>query len=145
MFLSARRRLRTALIVLCALLLAQWTLAAHACPVARLPSAPAPMHGERLPAVNAAHGCHDADDLERLAAVDDTAKTYVDATLCDQHCDDDGQASGAGTVAAIDAPAQTALRVALPAQHLPPAGATVPACGDATAPPLTILYCVFLT
>lgn len=142
---SIRRRFRIALFALCTLLLTQWTLAAHACPLAAI-GAPA-QHGSHephaqptLPPVDPVHGCHlavDADDLQTTAQL-------ADATLCQKHCTDEASSPGAGVVA-IDAPVLAVLRVALPppANALPAATATV--SGDATAPPFTILYCVFLT
>lgn len=144
---TARRRFRIALLALCTLLLTQWTLAAHACPIVAL-GAPAQhqQHGQHalpapeLPAIDPVHNCHsavNADDLQTTAQL-------ADASLCQEHCNDDVPSPGAGVVA-IEAPVLTVLRVALPppANALPAATDTV--SGDATAPPFTILYCVFLT
>lgn len=144
---TARRRFRIALLALCTLLLTQWTLAAHACPVAAL-AAPAQhqQHGQQalpapeLPAIDPLHNCHQAVDADSLQ----TTAQLADASLCQKHCTDDVPSPAAGVVA-IDAPVLAVLRVALPppADPLPAATATV--SGDATAPPLSILYCVFLT
>jgi hypothetical protein len=136
---TVRRRFRTALFALCALLVTQWTLAAHACPVMRLPVAPAPMQSAQPPAVNPEHGCHEATDAGRAQP------SFVDAALCKKHCDEDGQTSGTSAAVAIDAPVFSGLRVSLSPQRLPLTLAAAPDSGDATAPPISILYCVFLT
>lgn len=137
---TARRRFRIALLALCTLLLTQWTLAAHACPVAAL-GAPAQQHGQHtLPPVDPVHNCHQAVD----AGSQQTTAQLADASLCQKHCNDEVPSPGAGVVA-IDAPVHTVLRVALPPPANPLPAATATVSGDATAPPFTILYCVFLT
>lgn len=148
---TARRRFRIALLALCTLLLTQWTLAAHACPVAAL-GAPA-QHGSHdqhaqpaQPPVDPVHGCHLAVDA--LDAVDgdhlQTTAQLADASLCQKHCTDEASSPGAAAVA-IDAPVLAVLRVAPPPPANPLPAATATVSGDATAPPFTILYCVFLT
>ncbi len=118
-------RLRTILVVLCALLLAQWSLAAHACPT--IWSA-----GHAHAAAAAASHCDGADESD------------APSTLCYKHCGADEQASGAAAVAFAAPPpalviarAADAVRVETPASRL--------GLAHATAPPFTILYCVSLT
>lgn len=124
MNISRPLRLRTILVVLCALLLAQWSLAAHACPKVQVAS-PAP-----------------ASAAEHHPCCPDEGS--APSTLCYKHCNVDEQASG-GIAVAFAAPppalviarAPDAVRVESPASRL---GLAHP-----TAPPFTILYCVSLS
>ena len=125
MNLSRPFRLRTILVVLCALLLAQWSLAAHACPTIRAA-------GPSQAAASTAKHCDCADESD------------APSTLCYKHCNTDEQASGAAAVvfaapppALIVARTFDAVRVESPASSL--------GLAHATAPPFTILYCVSLT
>jgi hypothetical protein len=144
-----RRRFRVTLLALCCLLLAQWTLASHACPVIR-------QAGERMAQLNAeaeqraalenavAHDCHGA---MRADAAKPASDRPAQSPTCLKHCADEGSTSGTaglGSAAAGAAP-PLVLRAALPAPAGPVAWQRAPARSDATAPPLSILYCVFLS
>jgi hypothetical protein len=144
-----RRRYRVTLLALCCLLLAQWTLVSHACPVIR-------QAGERMTQLNAeaaqlaaveagvAHDCHGmAPPDAGTATTDAPAKSPT----CLKHCADEGSTSGNGGPggAAAGAAPPLMLRTALPALAGPVAWQRAPARSDATAPPLSILYCVFLS
>lgn len=131
-----RRRFRTALLALCALLLAQWTLVTHACPViGQAGRLLAEAHSAAAAAQPEPAGCHAAP--EQPAAPDDT--------VCIKHCADEGSATGNGGVLSASMPAPLALRIEPPAEPPPPAWLRQADSGDATAPPLTILYCVSLS
>jgi hypothetical protein len=130
MKLRARNRFRTTLVVLCALLLSQWSLASHACPL------------------YAALG----DAIEIAAAVEQSAPiAHADcdredeaSTICVKRCLGEDQATAQPLSAA-------APPVAL--NWTPPEGeangTVLPAMrrdlAQAHAPPLTILYCISLT
>lgn len=122
----ARTRFRTMLVVLCALLLSRWTLAAHACPgYAAL--------GEAIGrgAAAAAAGMHAGCEDER-------------STICEKHCLDESQATAQSALAAAPPPAVVWWT---PERHTDegvlPAVRRFPA--QAQAPPITILYCISLT
>jgi hypothetical protein len=128
-------RLRTTIVVLCALLLAQWSLAAHACPALRLaPPGPTSEHAGQLPSANP-HADVGTD------CVDHDGRT---STIGYKHCNADEQLfGGLGIVFAAPPPLLRIARapeVASPA--MPPASLEL---ARATAPPLKILYCVSLT
>jgi hypothetical protein len=129
--LSHRCRLRTTLIALCAVLLAQWSLATHACPAyaaaGRASQAPEAVATET--SAVAPHSC--ADEA-------------AEAAICLKHCFTDEQAANPAQLAAAP-PSVWMWRVfthepglphALRAHALPP---------RASGPPLNILYCVSLT
>ncbi len=120
-------RIRALALALCAFLLAQWSLAAHACP--QLVPSQAPAQTQAAAAVTADHCQHGSD---------------ARATVCYKHCNADDQASSALNIAfAAPPPALHIVRftAAEPTATVPPGldGAR------ATAPPLNILYCVSLT
>lgn len=118
------RRLRVAIFALCAFLLTQWTLAAHACPllVVQTPA---------RAAVEATEHC----DHDKQAPSD---------TVCVKHCNVDELASGAFSVAfAALPPSPHFVRVTVPPTVI--TISTRDEVADATAPPLNILYCVSLT
>lgn len=144
-----RRRYRVTLLALCCLLLAQWTLVSHACPVIR-------QAGERMAQLNAEaaqlaaldaaveHDCHGAMPADAATAPGEQPSK---SPTCFKHCADEGSTSGSaglGAAAAGAAP-PLVLRVALPTLAGPIAWQRAPARGDATAPPLSILYCTFLS
>jgi len=135
-----RRRIRVALLTLCCLLLAQWSLATHACPLIRQAGelvALAEVEADAAP--RAAHDCHGSAAM----AVDPSPGQ---ATLCLKHCADEGGASsGASLVFAAAAAPPLVNRAAPPAAAGPVHWERAPARSDATAPPLSILYCVSLT
>jgi hypothetical protein len=135
MLLNRLSRLRTTIVVLCALLLTQWSLAAHACPTFRL-SGQAPSES---PAAVAGTAHDPADAVPGCAQHGNPA-----STLCHKHCNYDDQVSGGLTVAFAAPP--PALRIARAADFSQPAS-PAPHLGlaHATAPPLIILYCVSLT
>lgn len=131
-----RHRFRTALFALCALLLAQWTLVTHACPVIGQAGRLIAKAQQVAAAADAGHaGCHAAAD--QPPAPDDT--------VCVKHCADEGSATGNGVVLAAPAPAVLALRIGPPAEPQGAVWSRRTEIGDATAPPLTILYCFSLT
>lgn len=149
MTLRTRRRFRVTLLALCCLLLAQWTLVSHACPVIR-------QAGERMAQLNAeaeqlaaldagvVHDCHGAMATDAARPAGDLPSP---SPTCLKHCADEGSASGssgAGLAAAGVAP-PLVLRCAVPVSAGPIAWQRAPARGDATAPPLSVLYCTFLS
>lgn len=130
MKLRARTRFRTTLFALCALLLAQWSLALHACPLysALGGSIETAAAAATAPAAQSDCGC-DEDDA---------------STICFKHCAGEKQATAQPAFAAAP-PTATAWW----ASDLLPPGSPQRAlrCDLAQphAPPLTILYCVSLT
>jgi hypothetical protein len=140
-----RSRFRIALLMLCALLLAQWTLVTHACPViARAGEAirlaqveGAPVHeAGRLSA--AASPCHDA----ALAA--DHHPAPAESPTCLKHCADESTVGGSAALALAAGTPPVVVRSALAPAMGPITWWQAPVRGAATAPPLSILYCVFL-
>lgn len=144
----SRRRFRATLLALVTLLLAQWTLATHACP--RIQQAAdwmaqaiwaealaADFTDSVTPADTALPPCH-------TAARGAPAGEDGSSPTCVKHCADEGSTSGSAVLTVAAAPPPLVLRAIAP---LPPATFRFdrPLAGDATAPPLTILYCVFLT
>lgn len=130
----SRRRFRATLLALCCLLLAQWSLVTHACPVIRLAgelTTQASLAAE-LQAQDA-HDCHTGqpDDVPT-------------STLCFKHCADEGSASSGASLAAVAAPPPLVLRATLPVVCGPLHWEQAPARDDAPAPPLSILYCISL-
>lgn len=123
-----RSRARIALLAFCALLLAQWTLVTHACPV--IAAVGQALEWQALAAEEAVSDCH--------------GQPPADGT-CIKHCSGDDQANGAAaTPAAAAPPASAGLRVtAAPARGAVTA-LSAATHADATAPPLIILYCVLL-
>lgn len=138
-----RRRFRIALFALCGLLLAQWALVTHACPVIR-------HAGEQI--AQAQFDAEPAADLEIAtthdchgAATVDAPSPPSDSPACLKHCADEGSASNGGGLAfAAAAAPPRVVRLALPAATGPLHWQQAPAHGDATAPPLSILYCISL-
>lgn len=137
----ARRRLHITVWALCCLLVSQWALAAHVCPADRGEGTAATRLLEVAAAASAAPDCHGAAaDLDHALAGGDV--------LCIKHCADERGASGGVltlTAAAVAPP--TLLRLLVEETPLPAlwVQAQPPGCANATAPPLTILYCVFRT
>jgi hypothetical protein len=130
-----RRRFRATLLALCCLLLAQWSLVTHACPVIKLAgelTSQAALATERQ--AQGAHDCH-------TAAPEDVPTT----TLCLKHCADEGSASSSVALAAVAAPPPLVLRATLPVAAGPLHWEQAPARDDATAPPISILYCICLS
>lgn len=130
----SRRRFRVTLLALCCLLLAQWSLATHACPVIKLAgelTAQAALAAELQG--QGAQDCHTAqpDDVPT-------------ATLCFKHCADEGSASGGAALAAVAAPPPLVLRATPLLAAGPLHWEQAPARDDATAPPISILYCISL-
>jgi len=132
----SRRRLRVTMVALACLLLAQWSLFAHACPVIKR-AGESIAHTQLLAelAAQAAQDCHDAG-----LALESPAEPPV----CLKHCADEGSAGGASPMQTA-APPPLIVRAAPPAASGPLHWQRAPACFDATAPPLSILYCVSLT
>lgn len=145
-----RRRFRIALVALCAVLFAQWSLAAHACPlIAQAGELIAQAQfGEPSNAASAdvtdAHAEHVSADASALPCHGD-ADPATDSALCVKHCNDESSLSGAGSAGTVAPAMLTALRVPAPAPAALLHWDDVPAGGDTTAPPLLILYCVSLT
>jgi hypothetical protein len=132
----SRRRLRITLMTLACLLLAQWSLFAHACPVIKR-AGESIAHAQLVAelAAQTAQDCHGVD-----LALDPAAEPPV----CLKHCADEGSANNAGPMP-MTAPPPLVLRAAPPEASGPLQWQRAPACFDATAPPLSILYCVSLT
>jgi hypothetical protein len=128
-----QRRLRTLLVALCALLFAQWTLAAHACPVIV-------KAGELIAQAQLAEELSAAADCHGMPADQEPA-----APTCLKHCADDGSTSGGSTLLSVAAPPALSVLRADPPAVAPPPLHEPQLARDATAPPLTILYCVSLT
>ncbi len=128
MKLRARTRIRTTLIALCALLLAQWSLATHACPLyAALGDA---IEAAAAPAPTAHSDCGCEQDEV--------------STVCVKHCAGEEQATAQPAFAAAPPAATSWWAFALPPPAAP-RGALRCDLAQAHAPPLTILYCVSLT
>jgi hypothetical protein len=130
MTLHARTRFRTTLVALCALLLAQWTLATHACPLYAAFGDAIEAVATAAPAPAAHSDCgHEADEA---------------STICVKHCAGEEKAAAQPSFAAAP-PAATSWW----ASALPPQAARLRTlrCDLAQphAPPLIILYCVSLT
>lgn len=121
-----RQRRRFGLLAFCALLLAQWTLVAQACPV--IQAAGNALEWQQVLAEEGVAACH----------------TQIPSDSWHKHCDGDEQLTGGAAPAAALPPAP--LLVRLPALHLhePSLVLAVDAHANANAPPLNILYCVFL-
>lgn len=129
MKLRTRTRFRTTLLALCALLLAQWSLATHACALYAAPGDAIEAAAAAQPAPAAHSDCDGPQDEA--------------STVCVKHC------------AAEEAVTQPAFATAPPAATswwalaLPPPATLLRAlrCDLAQphAPPLNILYCVCLT
>jgi len=136
----SRRRFRATLLALCCLLLAQWSLVTHACPVIkRAGDALAQMQVEAEVMAAGGHGCHDA-----VATPADESSGGT--PLCFKHCADEGSATGSAfSVAAAAAAPPRVIRLAMAPAPVPVHWEQAPARADATAPPLSILYCVSLT
>lgn len=125
---SRLARLRTIAVVLCALLLAQWSLAAHACPTIGL-AGKVPAEAHATPSASVGSTCCDDGDS---------------STLCYKHCNADEQLSSG--IAVVFAAPPAPLRVERAAEPQVAASTNVRLdLAHATAPPLTILYCVSLT
>lgn len=126
-------RLRTTTVVLCAMLLAQWALAAHACPTLRLTNLTSDAARAAHSAIEASHSGTDCGQ----AGDDESAIGY-------KHCNTDEQVSG-GLGVAFAAPPPL-LGVARASDAIQPvARSSSIGLAYATAPPLKILYCVSLT
>lgn len=144
-----RRRYRVTLLALCCLLLAQWTLVSHACPVIhQAGERMAQLNAEaaQLAAVAAASG-HDCHGTATTGAEQPATDLPAKSPTCLKHCADEGSTSGSAGLGAMAAGAAPplVLRTVLPAPSGPIAWQRAPARGDATAPPLSILYCTFLS
>jgi hypothetical protein len=128
MKLAARNRLRTTLAALCTLLVSQWTVAAHACPLVAAPGSTI----ERAAAE------------QRLPSHADCCEEEEASTICLKHCAHEEQATAQSAALAAPPPATKSWqpeRAAIGTDRLPLR------CDLAQpqAPPLTILYCVSLT
>jgi hypothetical protein len=144
-YLRRPARLRLALCALCTLLLAQWTLAAHACPIigqAAERIAQAQLAQELAQAVAA--GCpHHAQPSTNASG--DLGSSDHPSPTCLKHCADETPASNGVTFGADAPPSSRPLRVE------PAANARVLRVSDrpnrsaAAGPPLIIQYCVSLT
>lgn len=127
---SRLARLRTIAVVLCALLLAQWSLAAHACPTIGL-AGKVPAEAHATTGMSAGSDCCDDEDA-------------ASSTLCYKHCNADEQVPGGSAVAFAAPPAPLRIERAPEPLHTAATAARLD-LAHATAPPLTILYCVSLT
>ncbi|MCX8113629.1 MAG: hypothetical protein N3D71_00960 [Burkholderiaceae bacterium] len=128
MNLRARTRFRTTLFALCALLLAQWSLASHACPFYAALGHSIETAAANAPAAQSDCGCDEGDA----------------STICVKHCAGEKQATAQPAFAAAP-PTATAWWAS---DLLPPASPQRALRCDLAqphAPPLTILYCVSLT
>jgi hypothetical protein len=122
-----RQRFRVWLLAFCALLLAQWTLVTHACPV--IHAVGEAIEWQQALAEDGAQPCHGSAPAE---------------SVCVKHCLGDDQANGTTPMAAATPPAPLVLRLPRSAVHGTSVALAAATDADATAPPLTILYCVFL-
>jgi hypothetical protein len=123
-----RQRFRVGLLALCALLLAQWTLVTHACPV--IQAAGAALEWQQVLADEGVHDCHGSAPAE---------------SVCVKHCVGDDQVNcNPASMAAATPPAPLVLRLPTIEVHDTSLALSAPTHADATAPPLIILYCVFL-
>lgn len=124
MKLARTDRIRTILVVLCALLLAQWSLAAHACPKVWVANPTPVSAAEQDPC------CADEGDAPSV--------------LCYKHCNADEQASGGIAVAFAAPPPALVIARSTDVVRIESPASTL-GLAHATAPPFTILYCVSLT
>ncbi len=120
------QRHRIVIFALCLFLFAQWSLAAHACPLYKLS---VPQSDASMVMTDGSSCDHDAQKPE---------------PVCQNHCDTDRQIPPAGALSFVLPPST------MPVLHVPVVThETRPAPRhaerQATAPPLTILYCVSLT
>ncbi len=146
-----RRRFRIALVALCAVMFAQWSLATHACPLIA-------QAGELI-AQSQSLADTDSDAADVAATPDQhaspdpssafpchgDAEPATDSALCVKHCTDETSLTGAGLAGTVAPAMISALRVPAPAPADLLRWDDVPASGDTTTPPLLILYCVSLT
>lgn len=138
-------RLRLALLALCTLLFAQWTLAAHACPIigqAAVRIAQAQWAQELSD--TAAAGC---PFHTQASAADEGSPegAHAPSPVCLKHCSDETSASNGLTIAADAPPPAGVLRV-VPRPNAP--GLRIdsrPTPSSTAGPPLLIQYCVSLT
>lgn len=138
-------RLRLVLLALCTLLLAQWTLAAHACPfIGQTAERIAQARIAQALSDTAMTGCpHHAKRAAHDG--DGPGSPGQPSPICLKHCADETSASN-GLTAVADAPPPAP---ALPVKPLP--SAQLQRVGDrpdwatAAGPPLIIQYCVSLT
>lgn len=130
MTLRARTRLHTTLVALCALLLAQWSLATHACPLYAAPGDAIEVAAAAAPAPTAHSDCGCEEDEA--------------STVCVKHCAGEEQATAQPAFAAAPPAASNwwASDLAPPAA---PRGALRCDLAQPHAPPLNILYCISLT
>ncbi len=138
-------RLRLALFALCVLLLAQWTVAAHACPINS-------GRAERIAQVQLAQELADAALAGCPHHAQSTAADGVDldhtnppSPICLKHCADESGASNGLTVSADAPPTGTGLRIEPLASADTCRISDRPAPAAAAGPPLLIQYCVSLT
>lgn len=138
-------RLRLALFALCTLLLAQWTLAAHACPIIGQAAgriAQAQLAQELALAVAA--GCPHHAQLS-ANSLDDHESTRHPSPTCFKHCADETTASNGVTFGADAPPSARALRVESVTNARVLRVSDRPDWATAAGPPLIIQYCVSLT
>lgn len=130
MKLPARTRLRTTLFALCALLLAQWSLATHACPLYAALGDAIEVAAAAAPAPTAHSDC----GCEENEA----------STVCVKHCAGEEQATVQPAFAAAP-PAATSWWASPLLPSAAPQRALRCDLAQPHAPPLNILYCVSLT
>ncbi len=136
---TARRRMRTALYALCTLLLAQWTLSTHACPVIRSAGEAIQIAVEVAAAPE--HPCHGSTVSAHQHAQDDITSDL--GGLCAKHCVGEEASTSSGALAV---PVDTrVLRFVDPADTTVARAPIALHARDAHAPPLNLLYCVSLT
>ncbi|GAB4472586.1 MAG: hypothetical protein OHK0044_16310 [Burkholderiaceae bacterium] len=130
MKLRARTRLHTMLVASCALLLAQWSLATHACSGYAVPDGAIEVTAPATPAPGAHSDCEGHEE--------------VASTICVKHCGDEARATPHPAFAAA-APAATGWWASAVPELAAPQQALRCDLAQPHAPPLTILYCVSLT
>lgn len=140
-----RRRFHVTFWSLCCLLFSQWAVATHVC------AAFQPALGVQHPMQLAAALATQADALAVPPCHGDPA-AFADelpdesAAVCMKHCADERGATGNGvSVAAAATAPPSVMRTLVLDTSEPVSWAQPPAATNAAAPPLSILYCVFLT
>lgn len=144
MIARSRRRFHVVLWTLCCLLISQWALAAHACAaITRAGNVQAQVQVEAEIDAGAravsGHDCHGAESVTAEAPADSSV-------ICMKHCaDESGAAGGVLTVAAAAMAPPAVIRTLVADAPVLVHWEQAPAGADATAPPLSILYGVFLS
>lgn len=137
-----RHRLLVTFWSLCCLLFSQWAVASHVCASLQ------PSRDARAPVLFAAVLADHADGVAAHPCHGDQTSDAPDegTAVCMKHCADESGAAGGGlSVAAVATAPPPVLRTLVLDAPAPVHWVQAPARANATAPPLSILYCVSRT